>query len=197
MIILRLNSLILANIRLTKSFIRFNGFSITKLASSESIETQSVKSYVLVGLIFYVLGTIGWSFWMIGMGFAFFGSSSQMMGNMGFTPGFFPFVFPMGVFFALTAGFAVWSWITWDNIRKGKYAEARTATLILGIFGIFLAWLIGGIFLLLAYGKLGTVIEGPKAPQATPQLAGRICVHCGKPIAWDAKFCEHCGEGLE
>ncbi len=169
---------------------------MVELTTSESVEAQSAKSYVLVGLIFYVLGSVGWSFGMVGMGFAFFGSPSQMMGDMEFTPGFFPFVFPMGVFLTLTAGFAIWSWITWDNIGKGKYAEARTATIILGIFGIFLAWLIGGIFLLLAYGKLGDVMRGTQVSQAPPQRTGRMCTHCGRPVGWDAKFCEHCSKEL-
>lgn len=172
----------------------------TKLTTTESVDVQSAGSYSLVGFIFYILSALGFLVPLI-----FFGIFTNWLNEPPFNANipsgigilmFFATVIPL----ALTVSFAAWTWITIDNIKKGKYAEARTATLILGIFGIFLAWLIGGIFLLLAYGKLGTAQEGPKTPQAKEPLqqkTGRICVHCGKPIDWDAKFCEHCGKGLD
>lgn len=135
---------------------------------------------------------------MAGMGFAFFGFPGGMMGDFDFTPGFFPFVFPMGVFLAVTVSFAVWSWITVQNIQAGKYANVQTATLVLGVFGIFFAWLIGGIFLLLAHGKIEDVIRSTQVAKVLPptQPQGRICTNCGRPVAWEAKFCEHCGKEL-
>ena len=163
------------------------------MTSSESVDAQSAKSYALVGFIFYALSAVGW---LLPLGI--FGGllngppfNADIPSNVGILV-LLVFAIPI----ALTAGFAAWSWITVDNIGKGKYAEAQTATIILGIFGIFLAWFIGGIFLLLAYGKLGDVIRGPQAAQAPPQRTGRMCTSCGRPVAWDAKFCEHCGKDL-
>ncbi|MEE9585443.1 MAG: zinc ribbon domain-containing protein [Nitrososphaerales archaeon] len=166
------------------------------MTESESLDAQSAKSYALVGFIFYVLSAVGTLIPML-----FFGLFSGWLNEPPFNADI-PFALgPLVLLFfaiplALNAGFAAWSWITVDNIGKGKYAEARTATLILGIFGIFLAWFIGGIFLLLAYGKLGDVIKGPQVSQAPPQRVGRMCTNCGRPVQWDAKFCEHCGKDL-
>jgi hypothetical protein len=167
------------------------------LASSESFEAQSAKSYVLVGFIFYVLSAAG-----LAIALLFFGFITGWMNQPPFNADVPSALAPLSVIFlgiplALAAGFSTWSWITMDNIDKGKYVEARTATIILGIFGIFFAGLIGGIFLLLAYGKLGDVIRGSPAAVTPPQRTGRICPHCGRPITWDAKFCEHCGKKID
>jgi hypothetical protein len=176
-------------------------FRADELTVSESVEAQSAKNYALVGFVFYVLGLVGW----IGLMWFFFSFLSVLRGppfnvdlsGVPITFGFFPFVIPVGVFFALTAGFTVWSLVTMDNIGKGKYAEARTASLVLGIFGIFLAWIIGGIFLLLAYGRLGDAMRGTEVSRVPPQGAARICTNCGKPVGRDAKFCGHCGRQLD
>ncbi len=167
---------------------------------TESVEGNSAKTFALVGFIFYLLGFITNLIPLL----IFLPLRGMMMGGGPFRNefadisfgGFFPIVFPFGIFLALTAGFTVWSWITYDNIRKGKYAEARTATLILGTFGIFLAWLIGGILLILAYSKLGDVMKERQTAQVTQKPTGRMCPKCGRPIDWEAKFCEHCGKKL-
>ncbi len=59
----------------------------------------------------------------------------------------------------ITVGFSFWSWITLDKVRKGMYFEAQTSALVLDIFGLMFAWLIGGIFFLLAYSKIGDALK--------------------------------------
>ncbi len=113
---------------------------------------------------------------------------------------FFPWVFPFGIFLALNVGLTVWSWTTLKDIDTGRYSQAQTASLILGILGLF-ANIISGIFFLLAYSKLGSAIAYARVPPPSYQpaaspAAGRICVECGRPIAMDAKFCQHCGKEL-
>ena len=149
-----------------------------------------------MGFIFYILGAIGSIGSTIGLSFLWMGDMmSNMIGPFRYSPGFYALI-PMIAYFILTIGFTIWSWITYNNIKQGKYSKSRTPTLILGIFGLFLAWFIGGIFLLLAYGKLGNTINPPKSTQPSTQHAGRICVNCGRPVAWEAKFCEYCGNNL-
>ena len=170
-----------------------------ELTQTDSIEAQSAKNFVLVGFIFYIIGALT-QLGFIAAGLVLGSILRQPPFNVGFdlpfaTLGVLPLIFGAAVF-ALTIGLTVWTWITMKNIGEGKYPDARTATLVSGIFGIFLAWLIGGIFLLIAYGKLGEAIRGKQLPQAAPQREGRICTNCGKPVVWDAKFCEHCGKKL-
>jgi hypothetical protein len=162
----------------------------------KSEAAESAKTYTIVGLIFYVLGVIGNLIPLL-----FFGFFSDWLerppfnADIPFSIGPFFLLF-FGIPLAFNVGFAVWSWITLANIGKEKFFEARTAAIILGIFGIFLAWIIGGLFFLLAYGKLGEAISGTSAKLETPLSKHRICIHCGKPVGWDVKFCEHCGKDL-
>lgn len=166
------------------------------MAISDNLDAQSAKSYALIGFIFYILGIIGNLIPILFFGFIVDWLSEPPF-NADIPIGISPIIiFVFGIPLALTVGFSVWCWITIDNIGKGKYEEARTATIILGIFGIFLAWLIGGIFLLLSYGKLGDVIRADKTVRTPDQSRQRFCVKCGKPVSWDAKFCEHCGKDL-
>jgi hypothetical protein len=154
------------------------------------VAASTVRSYVLVGFIFYCLGAVAWSVSLLGTALFFI-----PVGGPPFGPAvFFPFFFPIGFFAALTIGFAWWSWLTLRNVEEGRYAEARTPSLLLGVFGLFLAWLVGGIFLLLAYAKLGEIL----AP-APPSVMGsplRVCLSCGRAVAPNAKFCPHCGKPL-
>jgi len=117
--------------------------------------------------------------------------------NVGIDLNIWPITLPIAAFTSITTGLTVWSWITYSNIGKGRYFEARTATLILGIFGIVLAWVIGGVFILLAYSKLGEVIGYSSIQSKTIHLSGRNCVSCGKTIRPNSKFCEHCGNKIE
>lgn len=153
------------------------------------VAASTARSYVLVGFIFYLLGAIGWIVSILGTVYFLF--------PFGFGPGpmwFFPFFFPVGFFAALTIGFAGWSWLTLRNVERGRYSEARAPSLVLGIFGLFLAWLVGGVFFLLAYSKLGEITS----PVPAASMAGpfRVCLSCGRAVAPDAKFCAHCGKPL-
>ncbi|MCJ2555220.1 MAG: zinc ribbon domain-containing protein, partial [Candidatus Thermoplasmatota archaeon] len=122
-------------------------------------------------------------------------------GPVGF--GAFGIIF-QGVFLGIALGLAVWTWGTLHKIEEGQYQEARDPALVQGILGLFFAFLIGGIFLILAYIKLGNVVSPrPAAPAmaapmpVAPQPAGgRVCPNCGRPIPMDAKFCNHCGHEM-
>jgi hypothetical protein len=149
--------------------------------SSPAVETA--KTYALVGFIFYLIASLAG---MIGslatMIFMYMPSMTCFPMNIMF--------FPFG-FFAIGIIFTVWAWITLKDIEAGKYSEAKTYSLILGIIGLFFAWLIGGIFFLLAYMKLGEITAPPPAVQ--PQ---RFCVNCGRAVPVDAKYCPYCGKEL-
>ncbi len=150
---------------------------------------ESARTYALIGFIFYVLSAIGW---VIGvMVSAVFIVPATAMG---FTTMFFPLFFPFGVFAAISVGFAWWSWTTMQQIEQGRYADARTPSLVLGILGLFFAWLIGGIFFLLAYGKLGEIVMPAYVPAPPPTQ--RFCVQCGRAVHPQSKFCGNCGKEL-
>ena len=152
----------------------------------ESAAANTARSYALVGFIFYILGVLGWVIGISAMIFTAQFWAPELPTPMRFM--FFPMI-PMGIFGAATIGFAIWSWFTLQSIQNRRYEDARTASLVLGIIGIFLAWLIGGIFFLLAYSKLGEVIRPTMQPP--PQ---RFCVNCGRAVSEGMKFCSHCGK---
>lgn len=166
----------------------------------ENYEARTARSYALVGFIFYILGAVS-SF----LGSAFFMGGFMGPGMMGgFAPSFFPF-FP-SIFLIISLVLAVWSWVTLNNINAGRYQDAQTASLVLGILGIFFAWLIGGIFFLLAYGRLGYAIRHPHAtlkpsvptvPTVAPPATGtRFCPECGSAVSESDRFCRNCGKTL-
>lgn len=151
---------------------------------TSGIDAGTARSYALIGFIFYVLGAAGW---IIGMSAMLF-TTPFWWGQMPSGMVAFPFI-PMGIFGVISIGFTAWSWTTLRNIEGGRYSDARTSSLVLGIFGLFFAWLIGGIFFILAYAKLGEILQ-PQIP-ITPQ---RFCVSCGRAVPADAKFCSNCGK---
>lgn len=151
---------------------------------------STAKSYILVGFIFYLLGAAGWIIVLTAF-LAFTPFWIGQVSHMGLI--LFPGLFPLGVFGALTLGFTWWSWVAMEHVDQGRYEDARTASLVLGIFGIFLAFLVGGIFLLLAHGKLGEALHPAVAVRGPDQ---RFCVKCGRAVAADARFCSHCGAEL-
>lgn len=141
----------------------------------------TARTYALVGFIFYLLSVIGSVFaW-------FFLLFALPAGAFAFAL-FFP-VF-LGIIALVHIGLTVWAWMTLRNIEEGRYAEARTASLVLGIIGLFLAGVIGGVFFILAHSKLGEIA------QPSPALMSRHCVKCGRAVFWDAKFCSSCGSEL-
>ncbi len=162
-------------------------------------EAQSARTFALVGVVFYLLGAAVFGIGLLTTLFVF--TVSPGMPGFGFV--FFPVIFP-GVFVAIAIGLAVWSWMTLQHIEAGRYPEAQAPSLVLGILGLFFAFLIGGIFMILAYTKLANITSGRAPPTvmaaplpvAMPQPAGRVCPNCGRPIPMDAKFCNHCGHEL-
>ncbi|MEE9600311.1 MAG: hypothetical protein V3W22_01220, partial [Thermoplasmata archaeon] len=94
-------------------------------------EAQSAKTFALIGFIFFAIVTAIWG--MVALGVAI--SVAFFAGSMPFV--FFPFVFPFGVFLALGVALSVWAWITMKDIEAGRYKEAQTASLVLGILGLF------------------------------------------------------------
>lgn len=161
---------------------------------TESFEIQTAKSYVVVGLIFYILGALGFIFLLVVIGLIPWADTSI---NSGLSPniGILGLIL-FGVPLSITLGFSIWSWITLDNIKKEKFVESRTSLLVLGIFGLMFAWVIGGIFLLLAYSKLGDALKEMQLPKTSIYSEEKKCDTCGKQIAFDALFCEHCGNKI-
>ncbi|MFQ6012024.1 MAG: zinc ribbon domain-containing protein [Thermoplasmata archaeon] len=160
-------------------------------------EAQSARTFALVGFVFYIIGAAvaGISVLTTLVAVAAF----TMPGMVGF-PGafFFSFLFS-AVFLGAAVFLTLWAWGTLQDIEAGNYLKAQAPSLVLGVLGLFFALIVGGIFLILAYVKIGNVV-GPVS--ATPHVAtpravgGRICPHCGRPIAMDAQFCSYCGERL-
>ncbi len=170
----------------------------------ENYEVRTARGYALVGFIFYILGAV--TSLLGAFGSAFFMGGFMGSGMMGsFAPSFFPFFFP-SIFLIISSVLAVWSWVTINHIDAGRYQEAQTASLVLGILGIFFAWLIGGIFFLLAYGRLGYAIRHPHAtlkpsmptePTVAPPATGaRFGPECGSAVSESDRFCRNCGKTL-
>ncbi len=169
-------------------------------------QIQSAKSYALVGFIFFAIMTAIWSLVLvIGALFYSFWTGPRFDGMFdGFqTTVLFPFIFPYTVFLVLSAGFTIWAWTVRGSLEMGRYDTAQTSSLILGIFGLFppIGALVGGVLFLLVHSKLGYATTYAQAP---PQVARpapspqpvRMCPECGRSIAMDAKFCQHCGKEL-
>ena len=153
-------------------------------------DADTARTYAMIGLIFYIINAV---LTLIGIGFFLLFARFWMNGAIGLPV--FPLVFTL-IFLVveiITIGLAVWAWFTFRSIQAGLYSQARTPSIMLGILGLFFAWLIGGIFFILTYTKLVEVIE-PRAT-ITPSHQ-RFCVSCGRAVLADAKFCSHCGKEL-
>lgn len=157
-------------------------------------EAQSARTLALVGFIFFAIFLAIWGLVTL-----------FMLASLAFDfrPGIFwpfPLFFPFGVFLALNAVLTVWSLNTMRDIDSGRYVQAQTSSLVLGILGLF-ANIISGILFLVVYFKLGNAVRYAQAPPpayaTSPTAAtGRFCVECGRSVAVDAKFCSYCGKEL-
>jgi polyferredoxin len=170
----------------------------------QQTEAQSARVFVLVGFAFYLLASVvlGIFFVLSLFTFQFFVTPGSFdFGPVGF--GALGVIF-QGVFLGIAVGLAVWTWGTLQKIQEGQYQEARDPALVQGILGLFFAFLVGGIFLILAYAKLGNVVSprpaypvmAAPAPVAPQPAGGRVCPNCGRPIPMDAKFCNYCGHEM-
>jgi hypothetical protein len=158
----------------------------------QQTEAQSARTFALVGFVFYAIGAAAWGSLLVAalVTFFFIGISVPF----GF--GAFGFIFPL-IPLGVSVGLTVWSWSTLQRIERGGYQDAQAPVLVLGILGFFFSVFIGGIFLIMAYVKLGNVISPRPAYPVAPQPAGgRVCPNCGRPIPMDAKFCNHCGHEM-
>jgi hypothetical protein len=154
----------------------------------------TARNYALVGFIFYVLSVVGELVGLLVIGFILTTvvySASNLPGTT-FYPTFpLLFIFLPLAFVLFVPGviLTVFAWMTMRDIDTGRYGQARTYSLILGIVGLFFGMLIGGIFFLLAHSKLSELTVQP-----VQQLGRRFCVNCGNPMSLDAKYCGRCGK---
>lgn len=157
----------------------------------KTYDANTASTYAMVGLIFFifiasgVLISIIFAFFVWPWPFVFWNPSSPV------------FVLSLvGLGIVLTLIFAIWAYLTYKKIEEGKYTEARTSALILGTFGLFFGGFIGGLFFLLAYGKLGDVLKAAKTPPSMPSqplASGNLCVSCGQVVFSDYQYCPNCG----
>ncbi len=165
----------------------------------QQTEAQSARTFALVGIAWYILGSVVAGIALVTGLFTFLFVVTPF--PFGFEA--VGFIFP-AVYMGIAAALTVWSWGTLQQIEQGRYQEAQAPVLVQGILGLFFALFIGGFFLILAYVKLGNVVSPrPAAPAmaapvpVAPQPAGgRVCPNCGRPIPMDAKFCNYCGHEL-
>ncbi len=170
--------------------------------SYQQTEAKSARTFALVGFVFYLIGAVAWGgFLVAGLLTFFFVPVTPPFGFEAFGFEAFGFLFLL-IPLAVSVGLTVWSWSTLQRIERGGYQDAQAPVLVLGILGLFFAFLIGGIFLILAYAKLGNVISpqppvmAAPVPVAPQPAGGRVFPNCGRPIPMDAKFCNHCGHEL-
>ncbi|MFQ6126660.1 MAG: zinc ribbon domain-containing protein [Candidatus Heimdallarchaeota archaeon] len=169
-----------------------------------NIDINTSKTYVTVGLVFYGLTTCLWLVGIIVLSWALsWASISWDVEWYWYGHWNIPWVIIIliGLGFLANIILTIWAYFTKKKIDEGFYAETRTASLVLGIFGLFpiLGSFIGGIFFLLAYGKLGDVLRGPitSVYPVTPEpVDKRFCIQCGRAVAPNNKFCSHCGGKL-
>lgn len=163
--------------------------------SNQAIGTA--RTYAFIGFVFYILSTIAGFIGFLVIAFFFVTSISRFTSPSLpiITTNVFPLMISIVFMLLFIPGIilTVFAWTTVRNIDVGKYSQARTNSLILGIVGLFFGLLIGGIFFLLSYAKLGESMTQPIMVQSFPQ---RFCVNCGRAVSSDAKFCNHCGKEL-
>lgn len=181
---------------------------------TENYDVNTAKTYAMVGLVFYSISTFVWllagilGIWVMSWASISWGGpwyelfDEPVVWEWGMQP-----VLPWFIFAAIAFGFLVslvataYAYMNYKKINEGQYADARTSSLVLGIFGLFplIGSFIGGIFYFLAYWKLGEVLRGPR-PTVYPSVPGshvnRFCVECGRVVGPDNLFCAHCGAKL-
>jgi hypothetical protein len=154
----------------------------------------TARTYAFIGFIFYILAAAAGVLGLLVLVFVF----SAVSSTRGVTPGNI-FTFPFFSVISLTFLFlfipaivlAFFAWSTVKAIDAGRYGQARTNSLILGIVGLIFGVFIGGIFFLLACFNLGEPRPTPYPSQVSAQ---RFCVHCGNPIPLGARYCPNCGK---
>lgn len=165
-----------------------------------STSIATARTYSFIGFIFYVLAVIAGFLGVLVLAFFFVtavSTSSSLPGSPVTVSVAFPFLGFLSVIFLLLfipgILLSLFAWSTVRHIDAGRYDQARTNSLILGIVGLFFGLIIGGIFFLLSYAKLGESTTPSTLVQSLPQ---RFCVNCGRAVSPNDKFCKHCGKEL-
>ncbi len=174
----------------------------------ENVQANTAKSFCLVGLIFYALITLGALIAIIVITWLFAWIDTPMNGTWGIRGPWTPWEGPnitiligllIGLVLIVNAFFTYWAYRTYKKVDEGNYADARSAALMLGLFGLLFGGFLGGLFFLLAYSKLGNVLrERDQIPLESitgiPESAGtKYCVSCNTVIRAHDHFCENCG----
>ena len=157
----------------------------------------TARTYAFIGFIFYVITAAIGALVLLIFGLIFTTSISTSRTMFPSTPPVSVTVFPLFmilmVFLILLIPAIVLTFFAWSTVKAidaGRIGQARTNSLILGIIGLFFGVVIGGIFFLLAYARLGEIPQ-PYTPQPQPQ---KFCVNCGKPISPNDRYCTYCGK---
>jgi hypothetical protein len=163
----------------------------------------TARTYAFIGFIFYIIAAAAGVLGLLILGVFFATSISTVTSTFPTTPpanvSAFPFLglilLIFGVFLIPAIVLTFFAWSTVKAIDAGRYEQARTNSLILGIIGLVFGVFIGGIFFLLAYANLGEPQPyqpyPPQPPQPQPQ---KFCVNCGKPISPNGRYCPYCGK---
>jgi hypothetical protein len=155
----------------------------------------TARTYSFIGFIFYVLAAAAGVLGLLVLVFVFSAvtptGSATNPSNILQVPFFGIMSLTFLFLFIPAIVLAFFAWSTVKAIDAGRYGQARTNSLILGIVGLIFGVFIGGIFFLLAYANLGETQPMPYAPQVSAQ---RFCVHCGNPIPLGARYCPNCGK---
>lgn len=169
---------------------------------AENLEANTAKTFALVGLVFYILSFISILSGIITANWWFSWTNIPWRGPWGSSPSI-PALIALGIGLGLVVHlfFLIWAYLTYKKIMVGDYIGARTATLLLGIFGLlpFLGLFIGGIFFILTYVKLGDVLRMAQGAMYTPIQAfasDKSCASCGQVVGVNEKFCPRCGAKL-
>lgn len=153
----------------------------------------TARTYAFIGFIFYV---ITWAFGLLAaliVGLIFLTPRPVVTSTPPIVTSFPFFIVSLVLIFAFIPAIVLtfFAWTTVKHIDAGRYSQARTYSLILGIVGLFFGLILGGIFFFLAYANLGETPLQPYQPTTSPQ---KFCVQCGRPVSADTKFCPYCGK---
>jgi hypothetical protein len=166
---------------------------------TENLDASTAKTYATVGLIFYALSilsgilglfTLNWGLARTNIPHGPWGSWPSIPALIGFG---------IGLLFLANVVLALWAYKTYKQIDDGRYMEAQTGALLLGIFGLVFGGFIGGLFFLLTYAKIGDIQKKAQWAQFPPTqgVAGeRYCISCRHVVYLTDKFCPKCGTQL-
>jgi hypothetical protein len=141
---------------------------------------STAKTLILIALIFQILGSL----FIVGISLLFLGVLSSVgLFRIGF-------LFVIIAVAAIVVAFLAYEY-SYKATSEGRYQDARTPTLILGIVGLFVGGLIVGILYLVAWDKLGDALREMQfgtmpmmgfapvgVPLPTPGFSG---AHAGAP----------------